>query len=101
MLLKNSWRITIALESYFEERAQETWERNLRKTTLLNVCNPIMMETILKVLREQYKNDDQRKTAGEIAGSEPETSLEWEPYLERTRRILGRSTMDICLKIWC
>ena len=27
--LKNKWRIKIALESYFEERAQETWERNL------------------------------------------------------------------------
>ena len=49
----NSWRNTIALESYFEEHAQEVWERNLRKTTLLNMCNPILMETILKVLHEQ------------------------------------------------
>ena len=79
----NSWRIKIALdlESYFEERAQETWERNLRKTTFLNMCNPILMETILKVLRDQFKDDDQRKTSGEIAGSVPETSLEWETIL--------------------
>ena len=37
----NSWRTKIALESYFEERAQETWERHVKKTTLLNTCNPI------------------------------------------------------------
>ena len=77
----NCWRIKTALESYFQERAQETWERNLRKTTLLHVCNPILMETILKVLREQFKDDDQRKATGEIAGIVPETSLEWEPIL--------------------
>ena len=82
VLLKNSWRIKIALESYFEERAQETWERNLRKTTLLNTCNPILMETILKVLREQFKNDDQSETAGEIAGFVPETSLDLETILK-------------------
>ena len=76
------WRIKIALENYFEERAQETWERNLRKTTLLNTCDPILMETILKVLREQLKDDDQRKTAGEITGLVPETSPEWEPFLK-------------------
>ena len=75
----NSWRIKIA---YFEQRAQETWERNLRKTTLLNTYNPILMETILKVLREQFKDDDQRRTAREIAGLVPETSLEWEPILK-------------------
>ena len=31
------------------------------------------METILKVLREQIKEDDQMNTAGEIAGSVQET----------------------------
>ena len=99
--LKNSWRIKIALESYFEERAQETWERNLMKTTLLNTCNPILMETILKVLREQFIDDDQRKTAGEIAGLVPENSLEWETTLKARGGFWGMSTMDICLKIWC
>ena len=72
-------------ESYFEERAQETWERNLRKTTLLNTCNPILMETILKVLREQFKDDSQRKTAGKIAGLVTETSLELETFLTERR----------------
>ena len=84
----------MALESYFEKRAQETWERNLRKTTLLNMYNPRLMETILKALREQlkesdqlnaveeialreqFREDDQMNTAGETAGSIPETSLE-------------------------
>ena len=40
------------------------------------------METILKVLCEQLKDDDQRRTAREIAGFVPETSLEWEPFLK-------------------
>ena len=56
------------MESYFEERARETWERNLRKTTLLTVCNPTLMETI--------------QTGGEIAGLVPETSREREPILK-------------------
>ena len=51
----NSWRIKIALESYFEEHAQEVWVRNLRKTTLLKMYKPMLMETILKVFREQFK----------------------------------------------
>ena len=32
------------------------------------------METILKVLRELFAEDDQRNTSGEVAGSIPETS---------------------------
>ena len=59
----NRWRIKIA---YFEQRAQETWERDLRKTTLLNAYNPILMETILKVLREHFKDDDQRRTVQNV-----------------------------------
>ena len=62
----NRWRIKIGLERCIEERAQEIWERNLKKTTLLNTCIPILVETILKVFREQFKDGDQ--TAGEIAG---------------------------------
>ena len=46
------------------------------------MCNPILMETILKVLREQIKDDDQRKTAGEIEGLVPETSLGMETILK-------------------
>ena len=86
----NSRRIKIALQSYFEEHAKEVWERNrmnpemhtmlldtkLLKARLLNMYNPILMETILKALREQSRRDDQMNTAGEIIGSVPETSLE-------------------------
>ena len=75
----------MALVNYFEERAQKTWEINLRKTTLMNTCNPILKETILKVRREQFKEDDQRKTAGEIAGSVPQTSLALETILKERR----------------
>ena len=62
---------------------------NLRKTALLNMNNLKLMETILKVLREHLKEDDQMNTARETAGSLPETSLECEQILKRTRRILG------------
>ena len=97
----NSWRIKIALESYFEKHAQEIWERILGKTTLLNMYNPTLKETILKVLREQFKEDDQMNTAEEIAGSIPETSLECEQILKERRGFWWMSAMDICLKIWC
>ena len=46
------------------------------------------MELHFQKLREQSEKDDQMKTAGEIAGSVPETSLEREPIRERARRIL-------------
>ena len=40
----NSWRIKIALESYFEEHAQDVWVRNWMnpemQTTLWNTCPP-------------------------------------------------------------
>ena len=92
----NSWRIKIAMESDFGKYAQEVWERSmmdpdmhtmlldtkLLKTTLLNMYTPILMETILKALREQSKKDDQMSTAGEIIGSVPETSLDLDPILE-------------------
>ena len=51
----DSWRIKIALESYFEEHAKENWERNRMnpevQTTLLNTYPPVIA-TILKALRE-------------------------------------------------
>ena len=59
------------------------------------------METILKAFREQFEEDDQMNTAGEIAGSIPETSLECEQILKERGGFWGMSTMDICLKIWC
>ena len=61
-----------------------TWllDTKLLKATLLNMYNPIVMETILKALRGQSKKDDQRKRAVEIIGSIPETSLDWDPILK-------------------
>ena len=48
------------------------------------------METILKALRGQFKEDDQMDTAGEIAGLVPELPLECEQTnLERLVMILG------------
>ena len=58
----NNWRIEIALESYFEIHAQEIWERNWmnpERHTTLNMNNLKWMETILKTLRGQFKEDDQ------------------------------------------
>ena len=50
----NSWRIKIALESYFEEHSQEVWERNWMnpetQTTLLNTYLPKLIATILGAL---------------------------------------------------
>ena len=97
----NSWRIKIALERYFEEHVEEIWERNLKKTTLLNMYNLKWMATFLKALREQFREDDQMNTVLEIAGSIPETSLECEQKLKEPVGFWEMSTMDICLKIWC
>ena len=52
------------------------------KATLLNVNNPVLMETILKKVREQSTMDGQMKTAGDIKGSVPEISLDWEPIMK-------------------
>ena len=57
-------------------------DTKLLKATSLNMYNPILMETILKKLREQFKKDDQMKTAGEITHSVPGRSLDWEPILK-------------------
>ena len=55
----NSWRIKIALESYFEEHAQKVWERNWMnlemQTTLLNTYLPKLIAMILTAFREQPK----------------------------------------------
>ena len=74
----NSWRIKVALE----EHAQEVWERNWMnpemQTTLLNMNNLKVMETILKALPE----DDQMDTVEEIVGSVPEILIECEQILK-------------------
>ena len=71
-----SWKIKISLESCLEKRAQEMWEKDLRKTTLLNMCNPMLMEKIFKVFLERFEEDDRMNIAVEIAGLIPKTSLE-------------------------
>ena len=77
----NSWRIKVALESYFEEQAQEVWERNLMnpemQTTLSNTYPPKLIVTILKALREQLTENDQLSAVEEIADPVPEIRLVW------------------------
>ena len=84
-LFTNSWRINIAFESYFEEHAQEVWERNWMnremQTTLLNTYLPKLIATILKALREQLKEKDQLNAVEEIAGPVPEKPLEYDQIL--------------------
>ena len=57
-------------------------DTKLPKATLLNMYNPTSMETLLKALREQSKEDDQMKSVGEITSSVAETLLDWESILK-------------------
>ena len=76
----NNPRTKIALESDFEQHAQEVWERNWMnpeiQTTLLNTYRPKLTATILKARREQLKENDQLNAVEEIAGPVPEIPLE-------------------------
>ena len=82
----NSWRIKRALDSYFEEHAQEVWERNWMnielQTTLLNSYPPKLIATILKALRGQLKESYQMHSVEEIAGPAPEIPLEYDQILK-------------------
>ena len=77
-------RIKTALESYFEEHAQEVWERNWMspemQTTLLNTYPPELIATMLKALREQLKESDQLHSVEKIAG--PEIHLEYDQIIK-------------------
>ena len=87
----NSWRTKKALESYFEEHAQEVWENwmNLEMhTTLLNTYPPKLIATILKALREQPKENDQLNAVDEIAGPVTEIPLEYDQILKEGGRFL-------------
>ena len=87
-------RIKIALESYFEEHAQDVWERNWMssemQTSLLNTYPPKLVATILKALREQLKESDELHSVEEIAGPVPEIPLEYDQIFERRRKNLER-----------
>ena len=76
--------------SYFEEHAQEVWERNWvnpeMQTTLLNTYPPKLIATILKALREQLKENDQLNAVEEIAGPVPEVPLEYDQILKGGER---------------
>ena len=86
----NSWRIKMASESYFEEHAQEVWERNWMnpemQTTLLNTYPPKLIATILKALREQLKENDQLNAVDEIPRPVPEIPLEHDQILKEGGR---------------
>ena len=80
----DSCRIKMALESYFEEHAQEVWERNWMniemQTTLLNTCPPTLTATILKALREQVEENE--NAVKKIAGPAPNIPLEYDQILK-------------------
>ena len=82
----HSWRINIALESYFEERAKEVWERNWMnlemQTMLLNTYAPKLIATILKALRERLKEKYQLNAVEDIAGPVLELPLEYDQILK-------------------
>ena len=60
----NSWRIKVALESFFDEHGKEVWGTNWMnpdvRTTLLNTYPPTLTVKILQALREQLKENDHR-----------------------------------------
>ena len=76
----------IALESYFENHAQEVWERKWMNpemhTALLNTYRPKFIATILKALREQLKENDQLNAVDEIARPVLEIALEYDQILK-------------------
>ena len=81
----DSWRIKIALEGFFEEQAQDVWERTWMNpqvpTTLLNTYLPKLIATIVKALREQLKENAQLNAVEQIAGPAPEIPLEYDQIL--------------------
>ena len=52
------------------------------RTMLLDMHSRKLRELRLQKLREQSKEDDQMKSAGEHTASVPETSLDWESILK-------------------
>ena len=74
-----------SVESYFEEHAQEVWERNWMslemQTTLLNAYLPKLIATMLKALRELLKESGQLHSVEEIARPIPEIHLEHDQIL--------------------
>ena len=86
VFITNSWKIKTALESYFEEHAQEVWERNWvnleMQPSLLNTYPPKLIATILKALCKQLKENDHLNAVEEIAFPVPEIPLEYDQILK-------------------
>ena len=76
----NSWRIKLALESYFNEHGNDIleilWMSLEVQTSLVNTSPPKWIATILNALRQQLNENDQLNAVEEIGGSVPEISLE-------------------------
>ena len=88
----DSWRITIALESYFEEHAQEVWAWNWMspemQTVFFEQKPSKLIATILKSLREQLKGNDQLHSVEETAGPVPEILPEYDQILKEGGKFL-------------
>ena len=96
-----SWRIKLALESNFEEHAQEVWERNWMNLEIHDYIVEHVSATVLKALREQLKENDQLNAVVEIAGPVPEIPFEYVQILKEGGISGTTSTEDICPKILC
>ena len=59
------------------------------QTTLLNMYPPQFVETILKALREQLKENHQLSAVEKIAGPAPEIFLAYDQLLKGGRRFWG------------
>ena len=68
------------------------------QTTLLNTYPPTLIETILKALREQLKENDQLNAVAEVAGPTPEILLEFVEQIKKEEDSGVTSTEDICQK---
>ena len=103
-LFTDSWRIKIALASYFDEHGKEVSEINWMnlevQTTLLNTYPLKLIATILKALCVQLKENDQLDAAEEIASRVPEIPLECDQSLHGGRGFWD-DVNDICHKISC
>ena len=89
--------ILIHVGSHFGNCVQEFWERNWMnpdESTMLNMYNPISVETIQK-LREQSEEEDQMKSVGEITGASTRNLTRLGIAPERAKRILGRTCRKI------
>ena len=78
----NSLRINIALEGMRRKYERLDWMNLEMQSTLLNTDPPKLMATVLTVLREQLKENDQLNAVEEIAGPAPEIVLEYDQILK-------------------